>query len=76
MVFVTLIFSLPNKWFARFEYVTSLMKIIGVVIFIIVAFALIFGAGPTGKVHNGDTWRDLPVFKNGFKVCATSYTIN
>lgn len=67
-MFVTLIFCLPNKWFAWFEYVTSLLKVIGIVIFIITAFAMLFGAGPTGKVHNGDTWRNLPRFKNGFKV--------
>lgn len=30
------------------------------------------GAGPTGQKHSGETWRDYPVFKNGFKGFANS----
>jgi amino acid transporter len=42
------------------------------IIFIIVAFAMVLGAGPTGSFHNGSTWRDYPVFLNGFKGFANS----
>jgi len=37
------------------------------IIFIIVAFAMVLGAGPTGEKHTGETWRDYPVFINGFR---------
>lgn len=62
------LFSLPTKWFAWYEYVTSVVKIFGVAIFLILDFAIIVGAGPTGKVHNGETWREGPLVKNGFGV--------
>ncbi|KAH8667793.1 amino acid permease/ SLC12A domain-containing protein [Ilyonectria robusta] len=65
--FATLaIFLLPNKAFAWFEYVTSLIKIFLFILIIILSIALVGGAGPTGEVHDGSYWRDLPVFKNGF----------
>ena len=62
------IFALPNKVFAWFEYVTSLVKIALFLIIITLGIALIAGAGPTGHAHNGSTWTDLPAFKNGFFV--------
>ncbi|KAH7348422.1 amino acid permease-domain-containing protein [Rhexocercosporidium sp. MPI-PUGE-AT-0058] len=48
-------------------YAASLLKIIALIIFIIVAFAMVLGAGPTGETHTGETWRDYPVFMNGFR---------
>ncbi|KAF7558224.1 hypothetical protein G7Z17_g167 [Cylindrodendrum hubeiense] len=65
------IFLLPNKAFAWFEYVTSLIKIFLFIIIIFLSIALVAGAGPTGQVHDGSYWRDLPVFKNGFFGFAT-----
>ncbi|KAM3070515.1 hypothetical protein ACMFMG_010336 [Clarireedia jacksonii] len=60
------IFMLPNKVFAWFEYITSLIKILLFLIIITVSLAIVCGAGPHGYVHNGSYWTDLPVFKNGF----------
>ncbi|KAF5024686.1 hypothetical protein F66182_3256 [Fusarium sp. NRRL 66182] len=60
------IFLLPNKVFAWFEYVTSLVKIFLFLIIITLSLALVLGAGPDGYVHHGETWTDLPPFLNGF----------
>lgn len=62
------IFFLPNKWFAWFEYVTSLIKILMFLIIIGASLAITLGAGPKGSMHDGGTWTDLPAFKNGFAV--------
>lgn len=61
------IFSLPNTVFAWFEYFTSLIKIVALIIFLIVAMALVFGAGPAGVEHHGDAWKHGTAFLNGFK---------
>ena len=29
--------------------------------------AIVLGAGPTGRVHHGETWQDGKAFRNGFK---------
>ncbi|KAL0931428.1 amino acid permease [Colletotrichum truncatum] len=60
------IFMLPNKIFAWFEYLTSLIKIFLFLIIIVLSLALVLGAGPTGYVHHGETWTELPPFLNGF----------
>ncbi|KAL9110784.1 MAG: hypothetical protein Q9227_004776 [Pyrenula ochraceoflavens] len=60
------IFLLPNKGFAWFEYVTSLVKIFLFLLIIVTSLAITLGAGPNGYVHHGHTWTDFPVFKNGF----------
>ncbi len=62
------LFSLPNRWFAWFEYFTSILKVLAITLFLILDFAIIFGAGPKGEVHHGETWNAGPVFKNGFNV--------
>lgn len=62
------IFVLPNKVFAWFEYVTSLIKIVIFLIIIILSLALVLGAGPNGHIHHGETWTTLPPFLNGFSV--------
>ncbi|KAE8454311.1 hypothetical protein EG329_005236 [Mollisiaceae sp. DMI_Dod_QoI] len=67
LVFCGCIFLLSNKWWGYFEYFASVLKILALIIFILAGFAMILGAGPTGQVHNGETWRDYPVFLNGFK---------
>ncbi|CZR61357.1 related to amino acid transport protein GAP1 [Phialocephala subalpina] len=66
------IFLLSNKWWGYFEYAASVLKILALIIFILAGFAMILGAGPTGKKHTGETWRDYPVFLNGFKGFANS----
>ncbi|KAJ6022824.1 uncharacterized protein N7446_013176 [Penicillium canescens] len=60
------IFTLPNKVFAWFEYATSLIKIVIFLIIIVLSLALVLGAGPNGYLHHGDTWKTLPAFLNGF----------
>jgi len=58
---------MPNKAFAWFEYVSSLIKIFLFILIIFVSLAIIGGAGAQGAL-NGSYWRTLPVFKNGFAV--------
>lgn len=62
-----LIFSLPSKYFAWFEYGTAILKVIALFIFIIAGFAMVLGAGPKGTVHKGETWQEGGAFRNGFK---------
>ena len=62
------IFLLPNKVFAWFEYVTSIIKILLFLLIIVLSLCIVCGAGPGGYVHDGSYWRDLPPFKNGFSV--------
>ncbi|KAF2136050.1 uncharacterized protein K452DRAFT_303069 [Aplosporella prunicola CBS 121167] len=66
LVFVFTLFCLPSQYFAWFEYVTSLIKIVVFLIFIVTSIAIVCGAGPTGKVHHGETWIEHPTFKGGF----------
>ncbi|KAM6527844.1 hypothetical protein FALCPG4_008882 [Fusarium falciforme] len=66
LVACLVIFLLPNKVFAWFEYVTSLIKIFLFLIIITLSLALVCGAGPNGTVHHGETWTELPAFLNGF----------
>lgn len=66
------IFTLPNKVFAWFEYVTSLIKVVIFLIIILLSLAIVCGAGPAGYVHDGVSWRTTPVFKNGFSVSLPS----
>ncbi|RVX73521.1 hypothetical protein B0A52_02409 [Exophiala mesophila] len=61
-----ILFSFPIKWFAWYEYVTSVVKLFGVIMFLVIDFAIILGAGPRGRRHTGETWREGPLFKNGF----------
>lgn len=68
LVVVLAIFLLPNKAFAWFEYVTSVIKIFLFLLIIVLSLAIVCGAGPGGYVHDGAYWRDLPPFKNGFTV--------
>jgi yeast amino acid transporter len=61
------IFSLPNTVFGWFEYFTSILKIVALILFVIIGVAIIFGAGPDGAVHNGENWQNGMAFLNGFK---------
>ncbi|KAK0523997.1 histidine permease [Tilletia horrida] len=52
------------------EMVLSMTKIIAIILFIIIAFAIDMGAGPDNHFRGGKTWSDPGAFKNGFKgVC-------
>lgn len=69
IVLVFVIFVMPVEWLAWFEYCKSLIKIFALFLFIFAAIAMCCGAGPTGHRVDESTWREYPVFKNGFKVC-------
>ncbi|KAL4887320.1 amino acid permease/ SLC12A domain-containing protein [Aspergillus karnatakaensis] len=47
--------------------VTAIMKILVLIVFIIVGVALVFGAGPEGRMHHGENWEDGKAFLNEFK---------
>lgn len=64
---MAIVFALPSKWFAWFEYATSIMKIVALFVFMFAALAIVLGAGPTGHVHHGETWQHGLAFRNGFK---------
>lgn len=66
------IFALPNKVFAWFQYIGSMVKVILFLLLVPLCLALIGGAGPKGFVHHGETWTSLPAFKNGIKVRLSS----
>ncbi|KAI7334543.1 hypothetical protein KC315_g3690 [Hortaea werneckii] len=67
LICIFIIFALPNSVFAWFEYATAVLKVFALITFIIVAFALVLGAGPDGYVHRGETWQGGLAFRNGFK---------
>ncbi|KAH8705938.1 amino acid permease-domain-containing protein [Talaromyces proteolyticus] len=58
---------LPNTVIGWFEYFTSILKIVALILFVIIGVALIFGAGADGTVHNGENWQNGMAFLNGFK---------
>ena len=62
------IFVMPNKVFAWFETIASLIKIFVFALLLLLSLAIVCGAGPQGYLHDGSFWRDLPPFKNGFSV--------
>lgn len=62
------LFSFPNKWFAWFQYIAFVIKVVALVMFLIVDFAIIMGAAAEGQFHDGKTWRENPLFRNGFAV--------
>uniref|UniRef100_A0A093V6F9 Putative amino-acid permease n=1 Tax=Talaromyces marneffei PM1 TaxID=1077442 RepID=A0A093V6F9_TALMA len=67
LLLMFVIFSLPNTVFGWFEYITSILKIVTLILFVIVGLAMVFGAGPDGIVHHEEAWRDRSAFLNGFK---------
>ncbi|RDW72304.1 uncharacterized protein DSM5745_07476 [Aspergillus mulundensis] len=60
------VFFMPNTYFAWLQYIGSMVKVFLFVFIVIIALAVIGGAGPNGSVKDGSTWTDLPAFKNGF----------
>lgn len=67
LLVMLVIFALPSKVFAWFEYGTSIMKVVALFIFIVSGLAMVLGAGPDGYVHHGETWDNGLAFRNGFK---------
>ncbi|KAL2834228.1 amino acid permease/ SLC12A domain-containing protein [Aspergillus cavernicola] len=61
------IHACPIRVFAEVQYATSVLKVVILLIFIGTSCAMISGAGPTGKVHDGEYWRDLPPFLHNVK---------
>lgn len=69
---VFFIHSLPNRYFAEFEFATAAAKVITMIIILLACIAMLAGAGPTGTKTHGINYTDLPIFPNGFKgVCQT-----
>ncbi|KAF9891224.1 hypothetical protein FE257_004788 [Aspergillus nanangensis] len=66
LVLCLTIFLLPTKYFGWVQYIGSIVKIILFLLLLVLSIALIGGAGPNGRVHTGEYWRELPAFKNGF----------
>ncbi|RDW85811.1 putative amino acid permease [Coleophoma crateriformis] len=67
LICMAIIFSLPSKWFAWYEYATSILKVIALFIFMIAGLAMVLGAGPKGTLHHGETWTSGLAFRNSFK---------
>ncbi|CAK3973554.1 amino acid permease [Lecanosticta acicola] len=67
LLVMLIIFALPSKVFAWFEYGTSIMKVVALFVFILAGLAMVLGAGPKGYVHHGETWSNGLAFRNGFK---------
>ena len=61
------IHTLPNRWFAEFEFGTAACKVIMMFIIIFTCIAIIGGAGPTGSTHHAENYTQLPAFPNGYK---------
>ncbi|CAF0934661.1 unnamed protein product [Adineta ricciae] len=60
------------RGYGEIEFVISLIKVIGVVGFIILGIVLVFGGGPKHEYLGGKYWRDPGAFANGFKgICST-----
>jgi amino acid transporter len=70
IVIVGSIFILPNRWFAWFEYVTSVLKIIAFLIVVIASICILAGAGPRDIDVGGHNWKGALAFKNSFAVSA------
>ncbi|KAI9811008.1 MAG: hypothetical protein M1832_001085 [Thelocarpon impressellum] len=59
-----LIHLAPVRVFGEVEFYVSALKVISVIVFIIVVWAIMGGAGPNGRRHGGENWR-LPGLDNG-----------
>lgn len=70
-LYLALIFcihSLPNRYFAEFEFGTAMLKISVMVILIFSCIAMLAGGGPTGSTNHLQNFKELPAFPNGFAV--------
>ncbi|GAB7351542.1 hypothetical protein MBLNU459_g2176t2 [Dothideomycetes sp. NU459] len=75
LAIVFAIHALPNRWFAEFEFGTSVAKVIAMLIFLITTFAIMGGAGPTGSVTQALNYTELPAFPHGFKGVCMTFTL-
>jgi len=55
------------RGYAEIEFYISIIKVVAVIAFIIVAFFGIFGLSPSHEYIGGKYWRDPGAFANGFK---------
>ncbi|KAI9852632.1 MAG: hypothetical protein M1838_000080 [Thelocarpon superellum] len=66
----------PVRVFGEVEFFVSALKVVAVVTFIIVVWAIMGGAGPTGHKHGGEFWRLEGLdhgIHNGFKGLAAVF---
>ncbi len=61
------------KGYGETEFILSLIKVIGIVGFIIFGVAVICGGGPTHKYFGGKYWNDPGAFAHGFKGLASVF---
>lgn len=47
----------PVRVFGEVEFWVSAIKVVSVIAFIIVVWAIMGGAGPEGRKHGGENWR-------------------
>ncbi|KAI9809034.1 MAG: hypothetical protein M1825_002323 [Sarcosagium campestre] len=76
LVINLLIHFCPVRIFGEVEFVVSAMKIVSVIAFIIVVWAIMGGAGPKGRTHGGEYWRLEGLdngLANGFKGLAAVF---
>lgn len=72
LVVVFALHTLPNRWFAEFEFFTAILKIIIILAVIFACIVMIAGGGPTGSTSHAQNFTELPAFPNGFKVLIPS----
>ena len=78
-VYLVLVFTLhafPNKWFAEFEFITSSLKVIIMLIVLFCCIAILGGAGNgSGTSHAGNYDSASAAFPNSFKGVAATFTL-
>ncbi|OLL25226.1 putative amino-acid permease meu22 [Neolecta irregularis DAH-3] len=67
LVGVACINFLPVRIYGEAEFISSSIKMISIIGFIILSFVLCAGGGPTHHKHGTEYWRDPGAFKNGFR---------
>lgn len=63
------IHALPIIWFAEFQYGTSIVKVVMLLMILISCIVMCAGGGPTGTVHSGEFWNssEYEIFNNGVR---------
>lgn len=79
LVLITLVMMFGALGFAEEEFWAASLKLIAIIIFMIIAFALVLGGGPDGGAYDSfqgaRTWQDPGAFRNGFRgFCAIFVT--
>ncbi|KAL4783777.1 AAT family amino acid transporter [Aspergillus varians] len=75
LVLIFCIHSLPNRYFAEFEFATALLKIAVMAILIISCIVMLAGGGPTGSTDHLQNFKELPAFPNGFAGIAECFLL-